>query len=278
MVLIFVAVLGLLDLCVGVPDFRGDVLSHNSTWAAMCPHRSLCCNVWRKQLRASDRAYQNFMAFNETLRFHKVSMFDPFEPTWNCETKERVPETGGDGPKWMCGIDELIDRPLVYSFGSLGDVSFELGVRAFRPNAEIVIFDPTLSKEGKQRVESDGFRLVESGLVGRGQTRFDYKGRKYPAKDLIAHMADLGHSSRTIDVLKVDIENSEYTSLSSIKVGECPNVDVRVGQLQIEMHSFRKEQNIRGLFENLNSCGLRAFSKERNQWCVFFFSFDMRTC
>ncbi len=166
-----------------------------------------------------------------------VSMFDPFEPIWNCGSRHRVPETGGDNPKWMCGIDQLAEKPLVCSFGSKGDVSFELAVRAFRPNAEIEIFDPTLSKEGKQIVESQGFKLVESGLADRGETGFVFQNVKYPAKDLIAHMADLGHSSRTIDALKIDIERNDYAVLSSIKIGECPNEDVRVGQLQVEMHN-----------------------------------------
>ncbi len=81
-------------------------------------------------------------------------------------------------------------------------------------------FDPTLSKEGKQIVEPQGFKLVESGLVGRSETGFVFQNVKYPAKDLIAHMADLGHSSRTIDVLKIDIERNDYAALSLTHVGD----------------------------------------------------------
>jgi hypothetical protein len=248
----------------------GDSHNHrgHALWQRMCTQKSKCCDVWHNMLHASERSFQSFISYDETKKHRDVSMFDPIEPTWNCETKRRVPEAGGDGPKWMCGVDELSDKPLIYSFGSSGDVAFELAMRSMRPNAEIVVFDPTMAEKERNYVISTGFKLVESGLVGRNEKQFSIGASKFPGMDLLAHMEALGHKSRVIDVLKIDIERSEYDALSAINLGDCPTADVHIGQLQIEMHVLNSNDNVvvRKFVEHLYNCGLKIFSKERNQW------------
>lgn len=260
---LLISIAGAAPVAGGEHDHHG-----HSMWQRMCPRKSACCDVWRNMLHASERSFRSFISYDETKRHRDVSMFDPIEPTWNCETKQRVPEAGGDGPKWMCGIDQLGEKPLIYSFGSSGDIAFELAMRSVRPNAEIVVFDPTMAEKERNHVVTTGFKLVESGLVGRNVKEFSIGATKFPGLDLLSHMVALGHQSRVIDVLKIDIERSEYDALSTITVGDCPTADVHIGQLQIEMHVVSSNDNVivRKFVEHLYSCGLKVFSKERNQW------------
>jgi hypothetical protein len=83
-------------------------------------------------------------------------------------------------------------------------------------------------------------------------------------------MRRLGHAGRHLDILKVDVEASEYRSFTGLAVGECVAADVRVGQLQIELHApsnlKAKEITVKRLFHSLYSCGMLLFSKERNHW------------
>ena len=50
-----------------------------------------------------------------------------------------MPPVGGDGPKWMCGIDTLPDNALVYSFGCNGDTQVE-EVDVLLPRTYIYLF------------------------------------------------------------------------------------------------------------------------------------------
>ena len=74
---------------------------------------------------------------------HLVSHYDSYEPHWNCLSRERIPTRGGDGPKWVCGVDTLNKSALVYSFGSQGDTQFEDDIQARVSTDNIFIFDPS---------------------------------------------------------------------------------------------------------------------------------------
>jgi hypothetical protein len=242
--------------------------SESQHWLLMCRSDVFQCDLWKKMVLQSDQAFSDFMNFNESLQFADKSFFDPIEPVWNCLTRRRVPQTGGDGPKWMCGVESLPARALVYSFGSNGDVSFENSLRQLVPGAEFYVFDPTLTESNAEIVRSNNYPLIESGLVGLTRTSFTYKSRVFPAKDLQAHMLSLGHKSRVIDVLKIDIEGSEYEALSAFRIGSCRGADIKVDQLLMEMHVIDNDNTklIRDLIQNLHSCGMKLFSKERNHW------------
>ena len=237
-------------------------------WLSMCRNDVFQCNLWKKMVLQSDQAFIDFMSYNETLQFADKSFFDPIEPVWNCLTRRRVPQTGGDGPKWMCGVESLPAQALVYSFGSNGDISFESSLRKLVPRAEFFVFDPTLTEASARIVRSHNFSLLESGLVGLNLTSLSYASKVFPAKDLRAHMLSLGHKSRVVDVLKIDIEGSEYAALSNVRIGSCRGADVKVDQLLIEMHVIdpNESKQIRDLVRNLHSCGMKLFNKEKNHW------------
>ena len=77
----------------------------------------------------------------------KVRLWDYFGPNFNCISKERVGRIG-DGGKWLCGVRTVLAHKsncIVYSIGSKGEVSFEIGLMKKVPNCKIHIFDPTLT-------------------------------------------------------------------------------------------------------------------------------------
>jgi hypothetical protein len=175
----------------------------------------------------------------------------------------------GDGPKWMCGVDILPQDALIYSFGSNGDTSFERAVNKITSSTNIFIFDPTLDDEKRLKVaKSNNFTtLIEVGLSANGTTNFNVSGVSLPVRGMKEHMAALGHSDRKINVLKVDIDGSEYKSFRNLKVGECVGADVFVDQLLIEVHTFfNKEKLLMKLMQRFAKCNLRLFNKERNAW------------
>ena len=173
----------------------------------------------------------------------------------------------GDGPKWMCGVDILKSDALIYSFGSNGITSFEQAINKISHSDNIFIFDPTLTPAKRAAVKEVKFPLIEIGLVGKtNQNEFDGKVSKlYPTRTLPDHMRHLGHANKKINVLKVDIEGSEYSAFSDIVIGECATADILVDQLLIEVHGVDRNLVI-SLMKMLHKCNMRLFSKERNGW------------
>jgi hypothetical protein len=190
--------------------------------------------------------------------------YDYFEPSWNCDLKRRVPLTSGDGPKWMCGAELLTADSLVYSFGSAGRNDFEIALMD-KYTKQIFIFDPTVRKEDVKRIRSEGFTFLELALLGRGQSSVNIANKTYPGMDIVSHMKALGHTGRVIDVLKIDVEGSEYMSLRDFVVGDCTGAQVRADQILIELHNTNVEK-IAALMDRLMKCNMRIFSKERNHW------------
>ncbi|CAL6334294.1 unnamed protein product [Bathycoccus prasinos] len=86
----------------------------------------------------------------------KIRLWDYFGPNFNCVSKERVGKIG-DGGKWLCGVRTVLPQKnpcVVYSIGSKGEVSFEVGVQEKLPHCEIHIFDPTLTVGQKEVVNN----------------------------------------------------------------------------------------------------------------------------
>ena len=207
--------------------------------------------------------------------------YDLHEPTWNCEVKERVPPSFGDGPKHVCGVDAIKKRTqcLVYSFGSNGVVDFETAIKARLPNCEIHTFDPFIhlaSREHKLRQVTNAqqrsiLTYHNLGLVGDGQ-KLSFKNEMLPSATFNETLQTLRHERRTVDILKVDIEGSEYSALGDRSLfGGCMRADhhhrtqIPVRQLQVEVHGQNFTRIFR-LVEQMHACGLALFSKESNHW------------
>ena len=202
----------------------------------------------------------------------KIRIWDYFGPAYNCPSKERVGKIG-DGGKWLCGVRTwLREKPncVVYSFGSKGEVSFELGVASKLPNCEIHIFDPTLTHEQKSVVNSvpgavfHDFGLGgENGVLswGRHLSWIQKTKKVYPVKTLKTIMSELGHP--WIDVLKVDIEGGEWKVFEDL-LREFAFVPV--GQIQIELHFLGEVQPVLDFFKNVMLKKFRPFSVEPNYY------------
>eukprot|EP00603_Paraphysomonas_imperforata_P001251 CAMPEP_0114415862 /NCGR_PEP_ID=MMETSP0103-20121206/2130_1 /TAXON_ID=37642 ORGANISM="Paraphysomonas imperforata, Strain PA2" /NCGR_SAMPLE_ID=MMETSP0103 /ASSEMBLY_ACC=CAM_ASM_000201 /LENGTH=285 /DNA_ID=CAMNT_0001584063 /DNA_START=58 /DNA_END=912 /DNA_ORIENTATION=- len=244
-------------------------------WLSACnpeqhkaPH---CCSTWRRLVINAEARLHTFWNSTADSTIDDILLFDEYEPQWNCMSRERLPAVAGDGPKWVCGLDTLKESALVYSFGSNGDTAFEQGVQDRVHTRDIYIFDPTLkTKELKKMTTQTNFHFLNSGLTNKNLDHFPARGRKFDAKSVDAHMRQLGHENRSLDILKVDVESSEYRSFQGLMIGECAQADTRVGQLLIELHQFStmkfKYYTVKKLFHSLFTCGMLIFSKERNHW------------
>jgi hypothetical protein len=81
-------------------------------WLPQCASASRCCRAWKAKVDQSARLLMAQSAAQK--RFSWVSLtttttraYDMFEPVWSCESRERLPASMGDGPKWMCGMPEV---------------------------------------------------------------------------------------------------------------------------------------------------------------------------
>ncbi len=255
-------------------------------WMSQCQgRRASCCAAWAAKVDRHFRVLRGQYTYASGPRYAQVSnrsrvAYDLHEPTWSCELKERVPEEPGDGPKHVCGLDTLRSQPgrrcLIYSFGSDGKVEFEAAVKARHSHCEIHTFDPFISlpihaaelKKVQAAQQQGLLRYHNVGLVGDDHA-LRWKNKAMPKKTFPAIMQDIGHAGRAVDILKVDIEYSEYLAFRHAGLfGDCAangKPPVSIGQLQVEVHGT----NIREIFrlaELMHSCGFALFNKEANHW------------
>jgi hypothetical protein len=191
------------------------------------------------------------------------NVWDYFEPVADCPVRERV---GGfsDGAKWVCKNHNM-EGCRVYSFGSAGQIGFELEMIE-QHGCETFTFDPNPKSNP----------TIQKGMcyfaVGMGPTPSGWDvvidGVKYPTLSLVEIAKTLNHS--TIDILKIDIEGSEWASVPHF-LKEEGFVDLRVSQIMIELHyavnQLSNASNLKDLFTALQDSGYYAFSKEPNLLC-----------
>lgn len=150
-----------------------------------------------------------------------------YEPDFSCRHEQRIGKQG-DGGKWVCDphrIGGATTDCLVYSIGSEGDFSFEMGVRDSIENCEIHTFD-----FGNYSSEANSLNVThyhQWGLFKIGYT--DGRGNTY--KTLEQTVRELGHVGRTIDVFKVDCEGCEWSTAKTwMEAG------VHLRQILVELH------------------------------------------
>jgi hypothetical protein len=153
---------------------------------------------------------------------------------WTLE-KEPSVATVHDGGKWTCGLRELGGREdcVVYSFGSRGELDFEDTVRR-HSSCTIHVFDPTkpptrpsTSVTGDR---SRGFHFHPVGLSHRDGNA-TIQGISYPVRTLESLMRDLGHGDGGVDILKIDVEGSEFSVVHLTDWSR-----LKIGQLLMEVH------------------------------------------
>lgn len=173
-----------------------------------------------------------------------------------------------DGHKWICGLEAIKGNPVVYSFGSFGDQTFEVDLLKVRPDADINIFEiistrlPPLNERNPK---------IKYHAIGLGGYQNDNSPSSLNVKPLWELMLSLNHTY--IDILKMDIEGMEFTFLKH----EAPHIFHRVGQFQVELHIKRSKgwfaktvvEDAVYFVEKCEEYGLRLFSNEPNFNHVF---------
>ena len=148
--------------------------------------------------------------------------FDLFSPFIDCPDGNRPVRFGasGDGGKLIC--EDILSGPdcIVYSLGSHGDFSFEMEIIK-RTSCRVVTFDCTVdAKPFDQR-----HTFVKKCLGSH--ERMQANAGEWTT--LTAAMQALGHTK--IDLLKIDIEGSEYDVMEGWK-----KTDKLPRQVSIEIH------------------------------------------
>lgn len=184
---------------------------------------------------------------------------------------------GNDYGGFFVSPKNINENSIIYSFGIGEDVSFdEALINKF--NCKVFAFDPTPKsiKWVKNRTNSNNFFFHPFGIDDKtGVVEFmlpkndDYvsgsvinqlnvdknKTVKAPMKCLSDIVKDLEH--KYIDVLKIDIEGSEYKIIESIL-----SAQVEIGQILIEIHErffTDGKEKTKKLLETLDQHGYKLF-------------------
>lgn len=176
-----------------------------------------------------------------------------------------------DGHKYACGLLSIRGKPIVYSFGSNRQQDFETSILKYRPDSLVYVFEINHDNLPKT---ADRNPLIQYYNLGLGPKMPQFRNRMMLLSEI---MLMLQHTY--VDVLKIDIEGSEYYLPRETRTFS------HVGQLLIEIHNFLpywtgyrpvREAEINKLIEYFESQGLRIFHKELNylqNGCCSEFSF-----
>ncbi|XP_067653276.1 probable methyltransferase-like protein 24 [Haliotis asinina] len=169
----------------------------------------------------------------------------------------------GDGGWEIC--DDGDYRPIapciVYSFGINNDFSFDDDTAKVY-ECQVFAFDPSMNQVSYQR--SPRVRFIRMGIDGR-----DYKRASWEMRTFTSMKKLLNHTGRVVDVLKMDVEGSEWPSLPNIvSSGELS----KVRQLLVEYHGPCTEKNDcinrLKLLKDIYDAGFRKFYVHKNHHCT----------
>ena len=227
-----------------------------------CPEVTLTPNECQLSLLESDgficepnalwherkRSYQ--IQQKENLIYRNTSFFflDNWTPNFHCSNPRRIGNTG-EGGKWVCDPYRLKSRRdcLVYSAGSNGEFSFEIGMKKTFPHCEIHTFDSDLHPHPNDTCIFHVMRLG-TGLPGT------------LSKSWTTIVDELNHANRTIDILKIDIEGDEYIFFPLIFAASQKSFP---RQILVEVHPY-KDPKIHEFFKELSDNNYVVFFKEQN--------------
>ena len=201
-------------------------------------------------------------------------MFTPVLPClWTFE-KEPPANVRRDGPKWLCGLQQVhqsrskpnvdykafntethgfqkihydnsrsnggdaVPPCIVYSMGSNQHFDFESRIRTIAPGCEIHTFDPTSKESGVGKEFYDQYH-GDYGFGGVDSVSGTSSGAgRFPIKSLGTIMKELNHNH--VDYLKIDVEGYEWDFLSQIEWNGTSSSNTtpkpKVGQILIELH------------------------------------------
>jgi len=179
--------------------------------------------------------------------------YDYFLATFSCPfTSQRVGKLG-DGGKWVCGM-ELLEKKsscVMYSFGIAREVSFEREMLE-RTNCELVGYDASVEKIPVSVSQTYSERVTFYKLWGGDEV-------SETTTTVGGAMRHNGHSK--IDVLKVDIEGSEFKMLRQM-IDEFGD-ELPFTQLLLEIH-MKDFVQLYAFMDMLERAGLRPVRNELN--------------
>ncbi|CAG8589936.1 12584_t:CDS:10, partial [Acaulospora colombiana] len=185
--------------------------------------------------------------------------WDFFIPSFSCPFPVTRVGTMGDGGKWVCGYERVIHQKncVIYSSGVAQESSFEKAILERSKTCEIYGYDFSVENT---RIHFKPWKLQPENNPSASPPEYSLQGL----------MRKNGHTF--IDILKLDIEGSEFDVLDSI-FKEYKGRPLPFGQLQLEIHVGEKPfADFLHWWERLEEAGLRPFwteSGERADWKVY---------
>jgi len=203
--------------------------------------------------------------------WHFYTIWDFVIPAFSCPHQLNRFGVLGDGGKWVCGMEKVLQRPdcIVYSFGVNKESSFEAAIMQKSTNCEVFGFDFSSDGWGPEVTNYPQWKRRLHFYPYKMDTVDDHAANP-PRWTLPAIMKAHGHTF--IDILKVDIEGAEFEVLSSaIDYWAKNNIPLPFGQMQLEIHAAGHSfLNFLAWWEKLEAAGLRPFFTEPNLPAVNF--------
>ncbi|KAL2065662.1 hypothetical protein VTL71DRAFT_3332 [Oculimacula yallundae] len=212
------------------------------------------------------------------------TVWDFFPATYTCPHDIQRVGRLGDGGKWVCGMSLYESKPavsavshphepkkpatIIYSFGVNDESTFEAEMLSRIPSAEIFAYDFSVERIGSQIPAGDLAR-VHFSKFGLGAAD---EGSKSPPFFTLKTLMDRNKHTY-IDILKIDIEGSEYTALDSF-MDACDRAGgvMPIGQVMIELHLVDDQhinfERFTKWWERLEKFGMRPTWLEINLLAV----------
>lgn len=194
------------------------------------------------------------------------------EPLYSCEHTERFGDIVGDGAKLVCNPHHIKMQPrcLYYGFGVDGEVYFDEAWTAWLDGhaCDMHAFDPVdgvTQGSMPKHLRNMNISFHPWGL-NDADGEFDIGWSRHEGYTLDTIKRRLGHVGRTIDILKMDIEGSEWQVFNSI-LAQCDRNRPVAHQILVELHSphFSK---LLALVDQMDACGYRIFATTLNYYCM----------
>lgn len=161
-------------------------------------------------------------------------------------------------------LSDVPDKPcVIYSVGSGGEFSFEEAMERLAPQCEVHVFDcfrKVTELEHDKRIPKTKNTFFHDWCMGEGSGS---RNEKWLSAAEI--MSELGH--RRLDILKMDIEGSEFSAmpglLNSLRGDALPRL------ILMETHYFTvrpSSSDWRDFWFGLKKMGYRVANKEMNPW------------